>query len=107
MKEFKQLGAYALIIKDEQILLIKKCGGPYDGKLDLPGGTIEFDESIEDALKRELLEEIGFDIKDREIKNKYKKIKEKKMNVRKIYGKFSNRLFCTNFRIDKRKIRNI
>ena len=47
MKEFKQLGAYALIIKDEQILLIKKCGGPDDGKLDLPGGTIEFGERPE------------------------------------------------------------
>ena len=56
MKEYKQLGAYGLIIKDNQILLIKKFGGPYDGKLDLPGGTIEFCERPEDALKRELLE---------------------------------------------------
>ena len=40
MKEFKQLGAYGLIIKDGKILLIKKFGGPYDSKLDLPGGTI-------------------------------------------------------------------
>lgn len=64
MKEYKQLGAYGLIIKDNQILLIKKSGGPYDGKLDLPGGTIEFCERPEDALKRELMEEVGIEVVD-------------------------------------------
>lgn len=44
MEEYKHLGAYAIIIKNDQILLIKKYGGPYDKKLDLPGGTIEFNE---------------------------------------------------------------
>ena len=40
MKEIKHVGAYGLIVKDDKIVLIKKVGGPYDGKLDLPGGTI-------------------------------------------------------------------
>lgn len=64
MKEYKQLGAYGLIIKDNRILLIKKFGGPYDGKLDLPGGTIEFCERPGDALKRELMEEVGIEVVD-------------------------------------------
>lgn len=42
MKKYKHLGVYGLIIKNDNILLIKKYGGPYDGKLDLPGGAIEF-----------------------------------------------------------------
>lgn len=62
MKEYKQLGAYALIVENDSILLIKKNGGPYHGKLDLPGGTIEFGERPEEALKRELLEEVGIEI---------------------------------------------
>lgn len=67
MKEFKQLGSYGLVIVDGKILLIKKNGGPYDGKLDLPGGTIEFGEDPETALKRELKEEVGIDIKKYEL----------------------------------------
>lgn len=61
-KEYKQLGAYGLLINDGKILLIKKFGGPYDGKLDLPGGTIEFCETPEEAFKRELQEEVGIEI---------------------------------------------
>jgi mutator protein MutT len=62
MKEYKQLGAYSLILENDKILLIKKNGGPYDGKLDLPGGTIEFGERPIEALKRELIEETGIEV---------------------------------------------
>ena len=64
MKEMKHLGAYGFIINDNMVLLIKKFGGPYNGKLDLPGGTIEFGEKPEDALKRELMEEVGIKVID-------------------------------------------
>lgn len=66
-KENKHLGAYGLVIKGDKILLIKKVTGPYDGKLDLPGGTIEFGERPEEALKRELMEEVGIQIEDHEL----------------------------------------
>ena len=67
VKEYKQLGSYGLVIKDDKILLIKKNGGPYDGKLDLPGGTIEFNERPSYALVREFKEEVGIDIKNYEL----------------------------------------
>lgn len=62
MKQFKHLGAYGLIIEDNKIVLIKKVGGPYNGKLDLPGGTIEWGETPEEALIRELNEEVGIEV---------------------------------------------
>ena len=61
-KDNKQLGTYGLIIEKGKILLIKKNGGPYDGKLDLPGGTIEFCEKPAETLKRELMEEVGIEV---------------------------------------------
>ena len=63
-KEHKHLGMYGLVIKEDNILLIKKKTGPYDGKLDLPGGSPKFGERPEETLKRELLEETGLEIKE-------------------------------------------
>lgn len=63
MNKVSHLGAYGLIIKNKQIVLIKKANGPYKGKLDLPGGTIEFGETPEQALMREIKEEVGIEIK--------------------------------------------
>ena len=62
MRQSKHTGAYGLIVKDEQIVLIKKVGGPYSGKLDLPGGTIEWGEKPEESLIRELNEEVGINV---------------------------------------------
>jgi len=66
-KKFKQYGVYGIIIKNNNIVLIKKHGGPYDSKLDLPGGTIEFHERPENTLKRELKEEVGIEVKKYEL----------------------------------------
>lgn len=67
MKKFKHLGAYGLIIEERKIVLIKKKGGPYNEKLDLPGGTIEWGESPEHTLIRELNEEVGIDVTNYEL----------------------------------------
>lgn len=69
-KKYSHLGAYGIIIENNNnILLIKKNGGPYDGKLDLPGGTIEFGEKPNETIVRELLEEVGIRIKNFELFN--------------------------------------
>lgn len=62
MKDHKHLGCYGLVVKDGKILLIKKKTGPYDGLLDLPGGSFEFGETPEETLKREILEETGLEV---------------------------------------------
>ncbi len=63
VNKITHLGSYGLILKGHKIILIKKANGPYKRKLDLPGGTIEFDETPEQALIREIKEEVGIDIK--------------------------------------------
>lgn len=66
-KKHTHLGVYGLLIKDNKILLIKKVGGPYHGKLDLPGGSIEHSEKPTDALIREFLEETGLKVNKYEL----------------------------------------
>jgi 8-oxo-dGTP pyrophosphatase MutT (NUDIX family) len=53
------VGAYGILINENKILLIKKSRGAYKGMYDLPGGGIEFNEKIEETLKREFVEETG------------------------------------------------
>jgi len=59
MTNHTHIGVYAVIIRNNSILLIKKGRGPYIGRYDLPGGSIEFGESPDDALCREVIEETG------------------------------------------------
>ena len=55
----KHIGSYGLIIRNSKIALIKKARGGYLGKLDLPGGGIEHQETPREALCREIMEEAG------------------------------------------------
>lgn len=65
------VGIYAIILKNEQILLIKKSRGPYKGTLDLPGGRPEHGETIDETLAREVMEETGVIIEKTELFNNY------------------------------------
>ena len=49
----------ALIIKDDHLLTGIRANAPDKGKLDLPGGFVDPDESLEEALARELEEELS------------------------------------------------
>lgn len=51
----------ALIKKEDKYVFIKKKG---EDTYHLPGGAVEENEDVFDALKREVLEECGIEIKD-------------------------------------------
>jgi len=51
------LGVYGIYLQDDQVLVIKKARGPYVGKYDLPGGGLNFEETVDRCLERELFEE--------------------------------------------------
>jgi mutator protein MutT len=58
--------AVAGIIKDSsgRILMTIRRFAPMAGKLDLPGGFVDANETAEEALIREIREELNLDIKD-------------------------------------------
>jgi 8-oxo-dGTP diphosphatase len=49
----------AVIVRENKILLIKRGTEPFEGFWALPGGYVEWDETVEEAVKREVVEETG------------------------------------------------
>jgi ADP-ribose pyrophosphatase YjhB (NUDIX family) len=52
----------AFIFIGERIVLCVRGHDPGKGLLDVPGGFIEFDETLEDGLIREIREELGIEV---------------------------------------------
>lgn len=44
---------------DDRVLLVTRKHPPFEGWLALPGGFVDLNESVEDACRREVLEEAG------------------------------------------------
>jgi ADP-ribose pyrophosphatase YjhB (NUDIX family) len=57
-----QLAVSAAIFRDGKVLLVRRARSPAKGFYSLPGGRVEFGESLHQALTREVAEETGLDI---------------------------------------------
>jgi 8-oxo-dGTP diphosphatase len=62
-KDYIGVGVGAVIVNDSgEILLLKRMKDPEKGYWSIPGGTVEFGETIEETIIREVFEEIGVTI---------------------------------------------
>ncbi len=61
------VGIGAVIVKGNKVLLIKRAGDPGRGLWSIPGGLVELGEKIKDAVRREVKEETGLDVRVGEI----------------------------------------
>jgi 8-oxo-dGTP diphosphatase len=57
-----QLAVSAVIFRDGKVLLLRRAKSPGKGFYSLPGGRVEFGESLATALTREVDEETGLKI---------------------------------------------
>ena len=56
------VGVGAVVFRDESVLLVRRDKEPGKGQWSLPGGAVEVGETMIDALKRELKEEVSVSI---------------------------------------------
>jgi 8-oxo-dGTP diphosphatase len=57
-----QLAVSAAIFRDDQVLLVRRARSPAKGFYSLPGGRVEFGETLHAALRREVDEETALEI---------------------------------------------
>jgi mutator protein MutT len=56
------VGVGAVIFEDDQVILVRRGTPPSYGAWSLPGGAVEVGETLEQAVMREVAEEVGFDV---------------------------------------------
>jgi len=57
------LAVDGIVSDGEKILLVRRAIPPFLGYWTLPGGHVEYGETVEEAIKREMREELGIEVK--------------------------------------------
>lgn len=76
------VGVGGVIIRDNQVLLIRRGREPLKGEWSIPGGMLELGESLRDGVKREVLEETGLKIVPLEVLAVFDRIQKEGGRVR-------------------------
>src|SRR5271154_3552096 len=61
------VGVGAVIIHENQVLLIQRGQEPLKGEWSLPGGALELGETLQQGIRREVLEETGLEVEPLQI----------------------------------------
>ncbi len=61
--DYPRVGVGAVVLHQGCVLLVRRGGQPSAGKWSLPGGLVELGESALDAVRREVAEECGLEIR--------------------------------------------
>lgn len=57
-----EIAVGAVVIHDARLLLIERGRGPARGQWSVPGGRVEWGETLAEAVEREVREETGLDV---------------------------------------------
>ncbi len=60
-----------ILQRDSKVLMIRRKKDPFKGQLALPGGFVNEGETVEDAMKREAVEETSFEVEPFDILGVY------------------------------------
>ncbi len=63
-QKLPRIGIGVIVVKDNKILMSKRKNAHGNGTWSLPGGHLEFGESLQECAQREVFEEAGISIKN-------------------------------------------
>lgn len=56
---FPIVGVGAVVLRDGEVLIVRRANPPRQGEWSIPGGALELGEKLRDGIAREVLEETG------------------------------------------------